>query len=102
MWHGVVLEQEIQPGKMIAREIGDLRIVLYSVNGEIFATNNVCTHAYALLSDGWLDDDVVECPLHGGQFNVRSGKALCDPVDRDLTTFPVRIQDGQIQILLPS
>jgi nitrite reductase/ring-hydroxylating ferredoxin subunit len=59
--------------------------------------------AYALLTDGWLDDAVVvECPLHGGQFDVCTGKAICTPAEADLQTYPARIVDGQIEVLLPA
>ncbi len=49
-------------------ELGDLQIAIYNVEGEIYATDNICTHAFALLTDGFLDGDVIECPLHGGCF----------------------------------
>lgn len=101
-WHAVGAAEEIGPGEMAAREVAGVQIALYNVGGALFATDSVCTHAYALLSDGWLDDDVVECPLHGGQFSVRTGKALSDPAEQDLRTYPVRIVEGQVEILLPA
>jgi nitrite reductase/ring-hydroxylating ferredoxin subunit len=101
-WHAVAKLDEVGAGEMIARDIGDVQIALYNIGGDIFATDNVCTHAYALLTDGWLDDAVVECPLHGGQFNVCTGKAICTPAEVDLQTYPVRVVEGQIEVLLPS
>lgn len=100
-WRALAALDEVGPGQMIAREFGDVQVALYNVGGDIFATDNVCTHAYALLTDGWLDDAVVECPLHGGQFNVCSGKAICTPAEVDLRTYPVRVVDGQVEVLLP-
>lgn len=101
-WHAAGLTEEIAPGEMAAREIADVQVALYNVEGTFFATNNVCTHGYALLSDGWLDDAVVECPLHGGQFDVCTGKALCEPAEHALQTYPIRVVDGRIEVLLPS
>jgi nitrite reductase/ring-hydroxylating ferredoxin subunit len=101
-WRVVAALDEIDAGQMIAREIGALQLALYNVGGNIFVTDNVCTHAYALLTDGWLDDSVVECPLHGGQFDVCTGKAMCTPAEVDLRTYPVRIVDGQVEVLLPA
>ena len=101
-WRVVATLDEIDVGQMIAREIADVHIALYNVDGSIFATDNVCTHAYALLTDGWLDDAIVECPLHGGQFNVCTGKAICTPAEVDLKTYPVRIVEGEIEVLLPA
>jgi nitrite reductase/ring-hydroxylating ferredoxin subunit len=100
-WRALATLDEINPGQMIARELGDIHVALYNVDGNIFATDNVCTHAYALLTDGWLDDSVVECPLHGGQFNVCTGEAICTPAEINLRTFSVRVVDGQIEVLLP-
>jgi nitrite reductase/ring-hydroxylating ferredoxin subunit len=100
-WHALGMLDDIAPGQMAAREVGDVQIALYNVGGEIFATDNVCTHAYALLTDGWLDTNVIECPLHGGQFNVCTGKAVCEPVEIDLRTYSVRVVEGRIEVLLP-
>jgi naphthalene 1,2-dioxygenase system ferredoxin subunit len=60
----------------------------------------VCTHAYARLSDGWLDKSEIECPLHAGRFDVKTGKALCPPVTEDIKTYPVRLVGDEIQIKL--
>jgi len=101
-WHVVATLDEVDIGQMIARDIADVHVALYNVGGNIFATDNVCTHAYALLTDGWLDDAVVECPLHGGQFNVRTGEATCTPAEVDLQAYSVRVVEGKIEVLLPA
>jgi nitrite reductase/ring-hydroxylating ferredoxin subunit len=101
-WHALATVDDVGPGEMIAREFKEVHIALYNIGGDIFATDNVCTHAYALLTDGWLDDAVVECPLHGGQFNVCTGKAICSPAEVALQTYSVRIVDGRVEVLLPS
>jgi nitrite reductase/ring-hydroxylating ferredoxin subunit len=100
-WHALATLDDVGPGQMIAREVGDIRLALYNVGGEIFATDNVCTHAYALLTDGWLDDKIIECPLHGGQFDVCTGKAMSDPVEIDLRTYSVRVVDGRVEVHVP-
>jgi nitrite reductase/ring-hydroxylating ferredoxin subunit len=100
-WRALATLDEVNPGQMIARECGDLQVALYNVGGAIFATDNVCTHAYALLTDGWLDDAVVECPLHGGQFNVCTGEAMCTPAEVNLRTCCVGVVDGNVEVLLP-
>jgi naphthalene 1,2-dioxygenase system ferredoxin subunit len=101
-WHRVAGTDEVEEGEILAVRIGERQVALYKIGGQIFATDNVCTHAYALLSDGWLDGTVVECPLHGGQFDVTTGEALSSPVERPLCTFPARVADGQVEILLPA
>ncbi len=100
-WHDLVAAETFAPGEMIACEVGAHQLALYNVGGAIYATDNVCSHAYALLTDGWLENDVVECPLHGGQFNVCTGKAVCEPAETEIRTYPVRLKDGRLQVFLP-
>jgi len=53
-----------------------------------------------MLTDGLLEDDMVECPLHGGCFNVKTGKALCEPVETDLRVYPTRLVGEQVEICI--
>ncbi len=99
-WHAICQNTDIDEGGMFPFEVGNFQVALYKVNGEIFATDNVCTHGMALLTDGFLDDDVVECPLHGGMFNVKTGKALCEPVDCDVKVYQIRQIDDRVEVLL--
>lgn len=101
-WHAVLKESEIPDGDPVPCSIGDLEVAIYRVEGEYFATSNICTHAQALLSDGFLDGHLIECPIHGGCFDVRTGKAMTSPVEIDLETFPTRVRDGSIEVLIPA
>jgi naphthalene 1,2-dioxygenase ferredoxin component len=75
-------------------------IALYNIDDAIFATDDICTHAFARLSDGFLDRAEIECPLHAGRFDVKTGKATAPPCTDDLKTYPVRIAGDDIQIKL--
>jgi naphthalene 1,2-dioxygenase system ferredoxin subunit len=75
-------------------------IALFEVDGAIFATDNLCTHGAARLSDGFLEGSEIECPLHQGRFNVCTGKAMCAPLTQDIRTYPVQIKDQRIWIKL--
>jgi naphthalene 1,2-dioxygenase system ferredoxin subunit len=97
-WISVALRADLRDGSMIAVEFGDYRLALYDVGGEVFATDSTCTHAQALLTDGTLTGEIVECPLHGGRFSVRTGKGLGPPIPCDLKTYPARVIDGEIQV----
>ena len=97
-WVGVALRADLATGAMIAVAFGDYQIALYDIAGEVLATDNLCTHAQALLTDGTLQGEIVECPLHGGRFSVRSGKGLGPPIPCDLKTYSVRVIDGEIQV----
>jgi len=76
--------------------------VFHLEDGSWHVIDNVCTHAFALLTDGWLDDTVIECPLHAGRFDVCTGKALSAPVEEDLATYPVRIEADKVMLGLPA
>ena len=74
------------------------RIALYNVDGEYFATDDTCSHEEASLSEGFLYDDIVECPLHGAAFNVRTGEVEAFPATVGIDTFPVRVVGDEIQV----
>ena len=87
-------------GEVIGVIIDGREIALYEMDGEIFATDDICTHAYAKLSDGWMERGEIECPLHAGRFDIRTGKATAPPCVDDLKTYPVRVEGGEIQVKL--
>jgi naphthalene 1,2-dioxygenase system ferredoxin subunit len=91
---------DVATGDVLGVVIGGRDIALYDLDGEVFATDNICTHAYARLSDGWLDRGEIECPLHAGRFDVRTGKATAPPCTEDLKTLPVRVVGDEIQVKL--
>jgi nitrite reductase/ring-hydroxylating ferredoxin subunit len=76
--------------------LGETRILLANVDGRLYATSDVCSHAFAYLSEGFLDGAVVECPLHGAQFDVTKGKVLSAPADRDIKTYKVTVVNGRV------
>jgi naphthalene 1,2-dioxygenase system ferredoxin subunit len=69
---------------------------LYQVDGEIYATDNICTHGNARLCDGFLEGHEIECPLHQGKFDIRNGKAMCAPLTEDVKTYPVKIEGTRV------
>ena len=89
---------ELSPGDMKMVEIGDDQILLVNVGGKIHAIDDVCTHAYASLSDGDLNGEEVECPLHGSVFNVTTGEVTGPPADESLRVFNLRIEGQDILV----
>lgn len=75
-------------------------IAVYRTATGCYATDGICSHAHAVLADGLIMDDVVECPLHQGRFHIPSGKALSAPACEDLRTYPVRERDGRLYVLV--
>jgi naphthalene 1,2-dioxygenase ferredoxin component len=99
-WVRAAGRHDLATGEIIGVEIGGRSIAIYDSDGNLFATDNVCTHAYACLSDGWLDGETIECPLHAARFDIRTGKVLDPPATEDLRTYPVRSIDDEIQVKL--
>ena len=101
-WVTVAKRSALGDGDMLAIEAAGKPIVLYDIGGEVYATDNLCTHAFAFLSDGWLDGDVIECPLHAGRFEVKTGKGLGPPIPCDIKTYRTRLVGDEIQLDLGS
>jgi len=99
-WIAVIDRSEVPEGDVIGLVVADRDIALYEVEGDIFATDNLCTHGKARMSDGFLDGREIECPLHQGKFDVCTGKALCAPLTEDIRRYPVRIDDGRVWLQL--
>ena len=98
-WVRVAARADVAENTAKAVRVGDKEIALYHLpGGEFRATDNICTHEYAQLTDGWLEDGCIECPLHAARFDIRSGKALCAPADVDLAVFEVRAEGDDLLI----
>ena len=102
-WVRVAAAADVAEGNVLGLRVGERDIAVYHLpGGEYRASDNICTHEYALLSDGWLEDGCIECPLHAGRFDVRTGKAMCAPVDRDLEMFEVKVEGADLLVKLPA
>lgn len=99
-WVKAAERSALGDGDVIGVIVDGKEIALYDIEGQIFATDDICTHAYAKLSDGWFDKGEIECPLHAGRFDARTGKATAPPCVDDLKTYPVRVENGEIQVKL--
>jgi naphthalene 1,2-dioxygenase system ferredoxin subunit len=99
-WVRATNRSNLAEGEPLGVEVAGRSIALYDIDGALFATDNICTDAYARLSDGWLDGELIECPLHAARFDVRTGKVLDPPATEDLKTYPVRVVDDEIQVKL--
>jgi naphthalene 1,2-dioxygenase ferredoxin component len=95
-WERVGSLDELASGTLLPSMLGDEEIVLCRVGNEVFALQNWCTHADARLSEGSLHGYALQCPLHEGRFDIRSGRALCAPVETDVRAYPIRIVDNDI------
>ena len=91
---------ELAPGEAHRVEGDHQPVAVYNVGGEYFALDDTCTHEKFALTEGWIDDGVVECALHMAKFCIRTGKALCLPANRDLVRHEVEVVDGELWIVM--
>jgi nitrite reductase/ring-hydroxylating ferredoxin subunit len=79
-------------------DIGPNGLAVYNLDGEFYATDDECTHAAASLADGILEGEVIECSLHFGAFNVKTGEAVQAPCFTALRTYKVAVRDGNVYV----
>jgi len=93
---------DIGPGEMTYVEVGpdEEPVCLINLDGEFYALDDCCTHEEASLSDGEIIGDEIECPMHGGAFDIRTGTPVSFPVVISAKTYRVRVEGDEIQIAL--
>lgn len=89
---------DLNPGEMMYVEVDDVPICLINLDGEYHAINDVCTHQEASLSDGTIEGDEIECPLHGGAFDIRTGDPVAFPVVTPIEKYRVRVDGDEVQV----
>ena len=97
-WIDVASEADLFEGAGIAVAPEGQDIALFSVEGEVFAINNLCTHGNAKLCDGFVDGHLVECPFHQALFDVRDGAVTCGPASEPVKSWPVKIENGRVWV----
>jgi nitrite reductase/ring-hydroxylating ferredoxin subunit len=98
-WVRAAAKADVAEGKVLGVKISGKEIAIYHLpGGEFRATDNICTHEYALLSEGWLENGCIECPLHAAQFDVRTGKALSTPADEDLNVYQIKAEGDDLMV----
>ena len=100
-WIEACGKDEIEEEDLIGWEHAGRKYAIYNTEKGFFATDLMCTHEAQSLEDGLVMDCVIECPLHGGRFDICTGKALSAPVHEDLNTYPVKIDNGRVFVDVP-
>ncbi|HEV2528061.1 MAG TPA: non-heme iron oxygenase ferredoxin subunit [Thermomicrobiales bacterium] len=99
-FHAVAKTSDLAPGEMTYVDVAGTPVCLINLDGEFFAINDTCTHADASLSDGSIDGDILECPLHGGCFDIRTGAAAAMPVVTPVEAYQVRVTGDAVEVAL--
>ncbi|MBB1601665.1 non-heme iron oxygenase ferredoxin subunit [Variovorax sp. UMC13] len=97
-WHDVGEPDDFPDGASWPVRVADREVVVFRLGDELHALADRCTHGNALLSEGYIEDGCVECPLHQGTFDIRTGAARCAPATEAVQTFPVRVVAGRVEV----
>ena len=99
-WIDATAMDEVPEDDVIGIIVAGRDIAMYNAGGEIFATDNICTHGHARLCEGFLEGHEIECPLYQGKFDVRTGQPTCAPATEAIRSYPVRIEGGRVWLAL--
>jgi nitrite reductase/ring-hydroxylating ferredoxin subunit len=99
-WITIASVDQAREGDVVGLSVQGRALALYRIEDALYVTDDGCTHGQARLSEGFVIDHCVECPLHQGQFDIRTGAPLCAPVTEPIRVYPVRVLDGSVQIAL--
>ena len=100
-WHAAARVDDLTEGETLVCKVAGALLALYRLEGAPYATSARCTHTGALLIDAYVDDDCVECPLHQALFHIPTGECRSDPKYPPLPVFPVKVEAGEVFVLLP-
>ena len=97
-WVSVARAEELAPGGFRIVDVDGAQVVVFNLDGQYYAIEDVCTHDGGQLTGGYVEGDQIVCPRHGARFCIRNGEALSPPAYEPTATFPVRVEDGMVQV----
>ena len=97
-WIDVASQSEFSPGAWRSVELDGAQVAVFNLDGAYYAIEDVCTHDGGILTGDALEGEEIICPRHGARFSVKTGKVLAPPAYEDVTTFPVRVEAGTVQV----
>lgn len=95
-WHEAAEAEVLGEEEAMSVTLAGRQIALCRSGGGLYALDNVCTHQYALLSDGFVEDGCIECPLHQSRFDLKTGAALGPPATEPVRVYPVRTEGDKV------
>lgn len=89
---------EIPAGSGKYIDVDGIPVAVFHIDDQYYATSDICTHEESSLAEGELEGEIVECPLHGARFNVRTGQVKALPAVVNLQTYPVRVVGSDVEV----
>ncbi len=97
-WVQAVEADKLKPGEHVVVDVNDVSVVVFNLEGEFYALENLCTHDGSELGEGWVIEDEIECPFHGARFCIRTGEVKAPPAYEPVDTLSVRVKDGMVEV----
>ena len=91
---------DVAPGRSRRCVIDGQAVLVCNVGGDVYAIADTCTHDRGPLGEGRLRGHLLECPRHGSRFDIRDGEPTTPPAVRPVATYPARVRDGTVEVLL--
>ena len=95
-WVRVAAVGDLQPGDHIEVDIDDVMAVVFNIDGEYYAIENICSHDGSEIASGCVAGDEIECPRHGARFCIKTGEVTAPPAYEPIDVFPAQVTDGSI------
>ena len=97
-WVSVARAGELAPGQWKSVDVDGAQVAVFNLDGRYYAIEDVCTHDGGQLTGGSIEGTEIVCPRHGARFCIKTGAALTAPAYEATATFPVRIENGVIEV----
>ena len=97
-WIDAGRDGSLAEGEHIVLDIQGIDVAVFRIEGGYYAIQDICNHDGAEIASGRLDGCEIICPRHGARFCLKTGQVLSPPAYEDITTYPVRVHDGRIQV----
>jgi 3-phenylpropionate/trans-cinnamate dioxygenase ferredoxin subunit len=97
-WHRIAAVSQLRDDEAFPAKLGERPIALYRLDQHVYAIDDVCTHEFALLSQGFIEGCAIECPLHQAKFDIATGKCLTAPATVDLNRYAVHIEGDEVYV----
>jgi len=97
-WVSVARADELAPGQWKSVDVDGAQIAVFNLDGQYYAVEDVCTHDGGQLTGGSIEGAEIICPRHGARFCIKTGAALTAPAYEATAKFPVRIENGVVEV----
>ena len=97
-WEALCPAAKVPDGGIVPCQVGGKELAVARVGQELFCIDAVCSHALGYLDEGEIEGYEIECPLHEGRFDMRSGKPTREPAELPIGTYQLRDEEGMLYV----